>query len=170
MPEPGWRLPGGIVAASLSPDGRKLASVHVDGTLHVADARDGRAPISSSRVTGPFTDVVHAPDGRTLVTTGEDGIVRIWDAGTLELAAELRGHIQSVWSVAFSPDGRRFLTGGHGREAVKLWDPTDRAEVGTLAGEGARFYRVRFSLDGRFVGAVSRGGNLHLWEADPPGP
>ena len=170
MPEPGWRLPGGIVAASLSPDGRRLASVHLDGILRVADARDGRAPVASVRVTGLFTDVVHAPDGRTLVTTGEDGIVRIWDAGTLGLEAELRGHIQSAWSVAFSRDGRRMLTGGHGREAVKLWDPMDRAEVGMLAGEGARFYRVRFSLDGRFVGAVSRGGALHFWEAEVPGP
>ena len=111
-----------------------------------------------------------APDGRTLVTTGEDGIVRIWDAGTLGLEAELRGHIQSMWSVAFSRDGRRMLTGGNGREAVKLWDPMDRAEVGMLAGEGARFYRVRFSPDGRFVGAVSRGGALHFWEAEAPGP
>ncbi|MEY3276749.1 MAG: hypothetical protein RL153_2017, partial [Verrucomicrobiota bacterium] len=51
----------------------------------------------------------------------------------------------------------------------KLWDPGVGAEVLTLRGEGAKFYRVRFSPDGRYVGAVARGGALSLWDAGGTG-
>ena len=169
MPDPLWRLPEGVVAASLAPDFGAIASVHRDGTLRLWRAVDGRVRAGPVATGVPYTDVVHAPDGRVLATTGEDGVVRLWDAAGLRARATMTGHLQEAWAAAFSPDGRRLATGGRGRDAVKLWDPGVGAEVLTLRGEGAKFYRVRFSPDGRYVGAVARGGALSLWDAGGTG-
>lgn len=167
IPNAAWRMQPGLIAASLSPDFRSIAGIHRDGFLRVHEARDGRLLLPPIRTPAPCTDLLYAPDGRMIVMTGEDGIVRVWDASNGRLIRDLRGHQQAAWAGAFSRDGRRLATGGHGEEAVKLWDPEIHAEVGTLRGEGARFYRVQFSDDGRYIGAVARGGALHLWEATP---
>jgi len=170
MPGPLWRLPEGVVAASLAPDFGSIASVHRDGTLRLWRALGGRPLAGPMATGGPCTDVVHAPDGRTLATTGEDGVVRLWDAAGLGSQAAMSGHLQEAWAATFSPDGRRLATGGRGRDAVTLWDPGVGAEVLTLRGEGSKFFRVRFSPDGRYVGAVARGGALSLWDAGTTGP
>ena len=77
-------------------------------------------------------------------------------------------NLKGLWDSSLDLAGRD----GHGgvrrwRETVHLWDPEAGAEVATLRGEGAKFFRVCFSPDGRYVAAVARGGALHLWEADP---
>ena len=63
----------------------------------------------------------------------------------------LHRHLNAVFGIAFSPDGRRLISGGGGREAVKLWDVGTRQELLTLNGAGSFMDVVRWSADGDVI-------------------
>ena len=70
-----------------------------------------------------------------------------------------------IHSGAFTPDDRRVALGSNGREAVKLFDTESQQEVLTLAGKGGFFHTLKFSADGRWLGASNQRGMVHLWHA-----
>ncbi len=83
-----------------------------------------------------------------------------------ELIEDLHGHLNAAFGVAFSPDGRRLISGGGGREAVKLWDIGTRQELLTLSGTGSILIAASWSADGDviFAGAPWQAWRAPSWE------
>ena len=147
-------LPKGL---AFSPDGRTLATGHLDGApgigtwgwVTLRDAKTleskhllGVRPSGLGNFDG-VQSVAFSPDGSVLAVgrsadtygPGEPGTVRLWDAATGALLRALEGHTGDIHSVTFSPDGST-LAGGSSDGTVTLWEinpEVDAREDGVLS-------------------------------------
>lgn len=113
---------GAILAASFSPDLRRIVTSAVDETVRIWDATNGRqiATLQGNRG-AVIIAIAYSPDGSTIATGASDGWVELWDARDGHRVIELPGHRLAVRSVAFSRDGTRLISGGDDGRAV-IWE------------------------------------------------
>jgi WD40 repeat protein len=73
-----------VTSLAFSPDGSRLASGSLDGTVKLWDVATGQEVLTLTGHNGPVTGVAFAPDhqGRWLASCGDDGSVRVWEANT----------------------------------------------------------------------------------------
>ncbi|MFB4272890.1 helix-turn-helix domain-containing protein [Nonomuraea sp. GTA35] len=168
-----------VYAAEFTPDGRRLASVSLDGTLRLWDVADRLRPAATATVTGDPSGIAAAafsPDGRTLITGGNDETARLWDMtvpGGPERVATLSGHTEGIIGVAFAPGGRTVATVSYDRTA-RLWDVTDPhrpSPLATLDAGPAPLSAVTFGPDGRTLVVTAFSERVSVWDvADPRRP
>jgi WD40 repeat protein len=150
---------------AFSPDGKRLASTSLDGTVRIWSLTPGEETVA---ITGPGagygTRVVYNPNGKEFATNGGDGTATIWSAGTGEPRLRLTGHDGEVMSMAFSPDGKRFATGSLDATAI-LWDTASGQKLLTLPGHEDGVRDIVFSLDGSLIATGSFDGSARIWNA-----
>ncbi len=75
---------GNVEWLSFHPNGQRLASASVDGTVKIWElsTKQGRVLFTLKGHRRHARWVAYSPDGVHLATVGDDGIVRIWDADT----------------------------------------------------------------------------------------
>src|SRR5579862_7410162 len=69
---------GSIASVAWSPDGKVLASAHVDQMVRLWDVSTGQLLKTLQGHTAPLTSVAWSPDGKTLASGG-DTTARLWD-------------------------------------------------------------------------------------------
>jgi WD40 repeat protein/tRNA A-37 threonylcarbamoyl transferase component Bud32 len=148
---------GGILALSLSADGRLLAAAGgasvIDkvqfGEVRVWDTTTGKEVASFDVPAAAVVSVALSRDGR-LLAAGLGSDIRLWDVPSRAPLRVLRGHEVGVLALSFAPDGRALASGGMDRTA-RLWDvPTGRL-LSSLRDRTWRVYAVAFSPDGGTV-------------------
>jgi hypothetical protein len=77
---------------AFSPDGQRLASACLDGTVKVWDAATGKESLTLKGHAGSVYSVAFGPDGQRLASASTDGTVKVWDARpwTPELRAQFQ--------------------------------------------------------------------------------
>jgi WD40 repeat protein len=161
---------GGVWSVAWSPDGRRLASCGLDGSLRIwqTDAA-GRQVATLGGQMGALRSVAWSPDGRRVASGGDDGVVRVWDIVAAGAdPAELDGHEASVWSVAWSPDGRRLASAGSDA-TVRLWEPDGVDQlIEVLRGHRGSVWSVAWSPDGDRLASGGADRTVRMWAADAP--
>jgi WD40 repeat protein len=106
---------------AFAPDGRTLASTHVDATLTLWDLPSARL---CAALKG-HTDLVHcaafSPDGKLVASGSQDRTIKLWDVATGRELVTLKGHTGPINAVAFSPDGKVLASGSYDK-TIRLWE------------------------------------------------
>ncbi|HKO57561.1 MAG TPA: WD40 repeat domain-containing protein, partial [Thermoanaerobaculia bacterium] len=154
-----------VPGITFSPDGTRLASASLDGTVIVWDVGGHKPLITLKGHTDGVLEVAFSPDGKRLASAGLDRRVILWDLASGKPVATLAGHKAAVFGVAFSPDGKR-LASSSIDQTVIVWDVDSRKPLATLAGHKGGVYAVAFSPDGKRLASASLDHTLILWDMD----
>lgn len=163
-------------AMVFSPDGKKLLTADVRGTLHLWNvaAGDELYSIDAHPKSHGATAVAFSADGQWFASGGEDGVVRVWstDGGrellsfdTLPQAPERFGGVVnigvvpagSIAALAFSPDGR-FLAAGIGEDSggsragkIRVWDLESNQPVSSIGKPSGFLSSLVYAPDGKHL-------------------
>lgn len=159
-----WELPDKTMAWSLAfhPDNRRLAVGYTNrGGVSIFDSGSGELLTQLNVGDNRRQSVAWHPDGIRLAV-GQAQFIQIWDVGAMRRLAVLEGHVQQVQSLTFHPDGA-ILASDSWDGTVRLWDASSGQPLMQLAGRPD----LRFSSDGRWLGAAARGEVAQLLEVTP---
>ncbi len=163
-----------LKGVTFSHDGRRIATVSLDGSARLWDGASGKllgvlgqetpgiklASVAADDLDQEMNSVFNRDD-RYLATTSLDHMIRIWDVDRASLLTTIKAHTGLVEHVEFSPvDNDVLLTASHDGTA-RLWD-LDGVLTTTLRQEYSPTFAV-FSPDN--VHLVTGGGDaaVHLW-------
>jgi WD40 repeat protein len=150
--------------AAFTPDGKRIISGGMDGTVRVWDAATGKELLSTEVGDKAIAySLAVSPDGTRLLTGDNQSRLRLWNLDDLEPVQVWKGHAEAVRSVAFSPDGRRALSGGDDY-ALRLWDLDPVGEAKHFVGHSSFVTSVAFLPDGRRVVSGASDGTIRLWK------
>jgi tetratricopeptide (TPR) repeat protein len=165
-------IPGTIVAAAFSPDGKTAAvggaaSNFQQGSVQFADAASGKALGPPLTLPAPVWGVAFSPDGATLLTgggypSGGEGGVHRWNVATRKEVGPPLRHRGKAGAVAFSPDGKVIASGSRDGTA-RLWDAATGEPVGVPMAHQGEVNRIAFSPDGRIVATACDDGKVRFW-------
>jgi WD40 repeat protein/serine/threonine protein kinase len=155
---------GAVFEIKYSPDGKRMASASLDGTVRLWDLATGQLLRTFAGHAGGATGVAFSPkDDRKLASTGWDGTVRIWDATTGEEVDSLNCGLLN-WDVAYSPGGKRIVAAGSDG-TVRVWDLTTQERVEWRGGHRSAVRRVVFSPDGKRLASTGEDRKVNIWDA-----
>ncbi len=153
-----------------SPDGKRLASVHVDCDARIWDVATGK-PVAPGKLGSYGFCLDWSPDGKMLACGSRDNRLRLWSADG-KLLHTLQGHSGQVTCVGFSADGERVLSVGSDM-TLRHWEAKTGKQVRSinLNREGYWYARspsqLAFSSDGHLLAAGNADrGSFQLWAVE----
>ncbi|HVU89972.1 MAG TPA: c-type cytochrome domain-containing protein [Pirellulales bacterium] len=159
-----------LYAATLSPDGKVIATGSYDQQIKLWDAASGELVRTIVGHNGAVFDLAFSPNGRLLASASADRSVKLWEVSTGERLDTFGQPLKELYTVAFSPDGKYVVAGGVDNR-IRVWQISDSAKEGTnplvhtrFAHEGA-IVKLAFSPDGRWLASAAEDRTLKLWDA-----
>jgi WD40 repeat protein len=97
--------------------------------------------------------VAYAQPSTAGIFGGWGAALALWRPGTTKADRQLPSHGDST-VLAFSGDGRRLITGGWGKQPIRVWDLDAGKEVGPCPVHDAPVKSVSLSADGRLAASL----------------
>jgi eukaryotic-like serine/threonine-protein kinase len=179
-----------VACIAYSPDGTRIASGSIDGSLVLWNAHSGDQIIACRGPEERIYGLAYSPDGKHLVSGGgisedyhrpgagpdvfevrETGILTIWSAIDCKVLATRQVSNALVHSVAYFPDGGRIV--GAAGASVKVWDAVSLDETAALGDHKQTVNCVAVNTDGKrivscsgFPGELTSTDNaIKVWDA-----
>jgi WD40 repeat protein len=121
-----WRLPDAIEAVAVSPNGKYVGAVNMEGKVAVWEKENGRLLHEFSGSKTGEASLAFSPDGQYLATGGRfdnqtgtgDFRVRVWELKTGKLKAQFPAQKGSIGELVFSSDGAILLSAGFNQPVI----------------------------------------------------
>jgi WD40 repeat protein/serine/threonine protein kinase/Flp pilus assembly protein TadD len=152
--------PGPVVSHAFSPDSRRVALGHPDGSISLYDLPSGR-PLRRLDPGPVVNGLAFHPNGRQLALTGH-GLIQVRDVETGKVFAEFR-HPTGFWNVAWHPDGKTLAAAG-GDRIIHLWDVATGKPTVRLEGFKNGGIAFTFNRAGDLLASNGWEGTLRLWD------
>jgi serine/threonine protein kinase len=158
-----------IGALAFSPDGRCLASINHEQSVHWWDAITG-AELATARNQPPgLTALAIAPDGKTIAFGNREGVVNLWRPGSGQPPTTLTTDDEGNRTMVFSSDGQSLISAGIWGGAVRVrYLPTGESRRFPSGIQGS-VRSVALSADGRTLAGGGDDGRIVLWDVVPAG-
>ncbi|MFP6762115.1 MAG: c-type cytochrome domain-containing protein [Planctomycetaceae bacterium] len=160
-----------LYAATVSPDGKFLATASYDRRIMLWDLQSRRKVRTFSGHNGAIFDLVFSPDGRQLASASADSTIKLWHVAKGIRLDTLSQPLKEQYVVRFSPDGRFIIAGGLDNR-IRVWHVVCREEpqinpliYARIAHEGA-ITQLDFTPDGKSLISAADDRSLKLWETD----
>lgn len=153
---------------AFSPDGRHIASVDRNGTIHVWNVERAMKPRGFHRHTDGVYGAVWSPDGERLASVSTDNTLRIWNARDSSAPPVLFQYTAPMVGVMFSPDGRRIATSSRDK-TIGIWNADGSGEPLVLKGHEDVVHAVAWSPDGSTLASCGSDNTVRIWSADGAG-
>ena len=161
---------GYVTGIAFSQDGRRLASVSLDGRIgswDVASGTSSESPVGGTGDAATVTSVALSADGGMLAIGLASGTLRVVDITRQRQDVTLSGLAGPVRSVALSPDGSR-VAGGTDDGSIWVWRTDDGTLLGQPPGGSDGAVRsVAFSRDNQVIAWGSQAGPIHVSTLGP---
>ena len=159
----GWYAGVGTTAAlAFSPDGRILASAHLEtlDNVRLWEVATGKPLATLSGHTNRARTVAFQPNGELLASAGSDRTIHLWNANTRRLSRVLTGHGDTIQQVVFSPDGAH-LVSASSDHTVRSWVVGEDRPRWIFPGP-EKFAAIEYSADGLTLAAADEDGSITL--------
>jgi WD40 repeat protein len=154
---------------AFSSDGRRLASGHVDGAVHLWDLERGQEIPVRYRHDALVGAVAFSPDGLTLASGGMDLALKLWNLPAAEAGEsrrEMHRQPAGLTALAYVGGSGAFLATGHANRALRLVDTRTGRLVATLRGPESQVSLLAASPDGRTLAAAGHDRTLRLFDVE----
>ncbi len=172
-----------ITCAKFSPDGKKLATGSLDGTIYLQDVETGTHLYTLTWNWGRIGEISFGPYGKKIVVSNALGFIELWDVNTGKYLRTLRvprrnqiNNYQAltlvddfVSSIDFSPDGKTIVSGGSDK-TVHLWNANTGQPIRTFIGHTDWVTSVVFSPDSKTIASGGFDNIIRLWNANTGQP
>ena len=147
----------------LSPDRRRAALGHYDGTIELLEIDSGTSAVWRAH-TGAVLSVAFSPLGDKLVSGGRDRSVAVWDVATQKTLASREEHRGGVCAVAFSKNGK-MIASGCAASTIKFWKTESLMDgpVGSVSSHESAIRTLAFAPDGGTLASGSEDNSVKLW-------
>jgi eukaryotic-like serine/threonine-protein kinase len=153
-------FPSVVKFVTVSPDGKRIATVLSTGELKICDFSTGLEDPHVRIPPGNFTCAVFSPDSQHLAAGTSDGTVQFWDLSLREPLWVENEHSGKVTCIVFAPNGETFASGSYD-QTVKIWDPMMGQAMETLKGHTEGINAIAFTPGGEKL--VSGSGEPKEW-------
>jgi tRNA A-37 threonylcarbamoyl transferase component Bud32 len=155
-----------VLCLAFSPDGKLLASGHVDANVHLWDVeREAEVPVKL-RHDAVVGTLAFSPDGSTLAAGSVDSILRLWNVGAAyagDPRRELHRQPASVTAVAYAGGGEWLIT-GHSNKVLRILDARTGRLLASMRGPEAPVSLVLPSPDGQHIAVASQDRSIRLFD------
>jgi WD40 repeat protein len=158
-----------MYAASLSPDGRLLATAGYDRRIILSSSEDGRPLRELNGHNDAIYDLKFSPCGSVVASASGDATIKLWKVDTGDRLDTLGQPDLEQYAVAFRPDGRHLVAAGADRR-LRVWEfvSIDAPAINPLlhtrvAHEGA-VVALAFSQDGTLLATAAEDRTIKIWE------
>jgi WD40 repeat protein/serine/threonine protein kinase len=150
---------GTVRGVRFSPDGARLLSFSIDGTVRLWDRATWELLATLHEHHGADVSFgAFTPDGRRIVSATADG-GRVWDAQSGEPVLSLGDPPGLCWT-RLSADGTRLVAAT--QAGVRVWDVASGRELATLPG-GTQDMRLACSPDGSWIAGALHD-TVRIWD------
>ncbi len=145
---------------SFSPDSRRVAVAHGDGSIDVSELPSGRG-LRRLPPGPPLAGIAFGPDSQQLAVSRSGGI-QILDLGTGKIVADLP---QAGFSrIAWHPEGKMLAAIMEPENQVYLWDVPARKQTAVLKGHNHSGISCTFANARDLLATTCWDGKLRLWD------
>jgi WD40 repeat protein len=157
---------GPVDAVAVTPDGQRVISSSVCGTLKVWMLDSGEELHTLTGHSKGVRAIAVTPDSRQAISASEDGTLKIWDLASGKELRTLAGHDSPLQAVAMAPDGQAVISAS--AKTFTVWDMGSGSPQRSIpiTGHTFKITAVAIMPGGQRGLTGSRDGTVMVWDLD----
>jgi WD40 repeat protein len=151
----------GIIALTVTPDGKKVISSSGDHSLKVWDLKSGKEIFTNNYDDWVHYDLAITPDGEQLISALYQ-IIAVDNLSNSDESFVIDAHTTYINAIALTPDGMQLISASSDK-TIKVWNIKTRKEIFTLIGHTDDVKDVAVTAHSKQLISVSSDNTLKVW-------